>query len=395
MRYIIGILNIPNLSIKMPKTAKIHINIEPELKETAENVLTEMDLNLSQAIRLFLKHVILNREIPFLVKYQVEEITNIKINKLRYKKVSPPFKYLGGKTWLKDKLRAKVKQQLSKNKFTAYCEPFCGGLGAFLSIYDILHNNNIKTVYLNDINAKLINFYEVVNHHLMELIEHYIKMEQTFFKLTDKKALDKHTTKDKEELKVILTPNNDFFNNIVNKYNNANIESQSVEVASYLLFLLTHCFNGIYRENSKGNFNTPYNWEVKHITKNQIINKLERIKEVFNLFNIVFISKNFDKLEYIDTCLYYLDPPYLNEKGMENKYSTCSFNYSNQKLLLELVKNKHFIYSNYYSTEIVELVNEILLLVDVEIVERLNLVSSDPLNRSEPKQEILLSSKND
>jgi DNA-damage-inducible protein J len=62
----------------MSKTAKLHINIEPELKETAEKVLAEMDLNISQAIRIFLKQVVLTREIPFLVKYQVEEITNIK-----------------------------------------------------------------------------------------------------------------------------------------------------------------------------------------------------------------------------------------------------------------------------------------------------------------------------
>lgn len=84
----------------------------------------------------------------------------------------------------------------------------------------------------------------------------------------------------------------------------------------------------------------------------------------------------------------------MNEKGIENRYSTCSFNYSNQKLLLELIKNKNFVYSNYYSVEIVELVNEVLQLVDVEIVERLNLFSADPQSRSELKKEILLSSKN-
>ena len=188
---------------------------------------------------------------------------------------------------------------------------------------------------------------------------------------------------------------NDFYNDIVNKYNLANRQKQSIELASYLLFILTHCYNGLYRENSQGDFNAAYNWEVKHITKNQITNKLSSLNEIFNMFNIVFSSESFDKLEYIDTCLYYLDPPYLNEKGIENKYNTCSFNYSKQKLLLELIKTKHFIYSNYYSSEIVVLINEILLLVDIEIIERLNLFSSDPTTRSELKQEILVSSKND
>lgn len=378
----------------MPKTAKLHINIEPKLKETAEEVLAEMDLNVSQAIRLFLKQVVLTREIPFLVKYQVEEVQDIKTKKLHYKKVNPPFNYIGGKSWLKDKLRAKVKQQLNNNKLTAYCEPFCGGLGAFLSVYDILYNNNIKTVFLNDINAKLINFYEVVNNNLTELVEYYIKIEQQFFKLTDKKALDKHKTNDKEELKHILSKNNDFYNDIVNKYNTANLSDHKIELASYLLFLLTHCYNGLYRENSQGKFNAAYNWEVKHITKHQINSKLSSLNEVFSMFNIVFSCENFDKLDYIDTCLYYLDPPYLNEKGTENKYNNCSFNYSNQKLLLETIKNKHFIYSNYYSAEIVELVNEVLLLVDVEIVERLNVFSADPETRNEVKQEVIISSKN-
>lgn len=282
---------------------------------------------------------------------------------------------------------------MGENTLTAYCEPFCGGLGAFLSVYDILYNNNIKTVFLNDINSRLINFYEVVNNNLTELVDCYIKIEQDFFKLTNKKALDKHTTNDKEELKTILSKNNDFYNDIVNKYNTANIAENRIELASYLLFLLTHCYNGLYRENSQGNFNAAYNWEVKHITRNQIINKLNSLNEVFSMFNIVFSSTNFDKLDYIDTCLYYLDPPYLNEKGAENKYNTCSFNNSNQKLLLETIKNNHFIYSNYYSSEIVELVNETLPLVNVEIVERLNLFSADPETRNEAKQEILINSK--
>lgn len=40
-----------------------------------------------------------------------------------------------------------------------------------------------------------------------------------------------------------------------------------------------------------------------------------------------------------------------------------------------------------------ELVNEVLLLVDVDIVERLNVFSADPETRNEVKQEVIISSK--
>ena len=64
-------------------------------------------------------------------------------------KVNPPFKYIGGKYWLQKELSILVKKQLAKNcHIDTYCEPFCGGLGAFLNIYHILLENNINLLSL-------------------------------------------------------------------------------------------------------------------------------------------------------------------------------------------------------------------------------------------------------
>ena len=50
------------------KSAEIRSRIEPDLKEGATRVLAECGLNLSDAIRLFLRQVVANNGLPFEVK---------------------------------------------------------------------------------------------------------------------------------------------------------------------------------------------------------------------------------------------------------------------------------------------------------------------------------------
>ena len=93
---------------------------------------------------------------------------------MEYKKVSTLFNYIGGKGWLKETLRLEISSILKNSSIDTYVEPFSGGLGAFLNIYDILIKNNIKKVILNDINAKIINFYTTVKENPELLIKEYI-----------------------------------------------------------------------------------------------------------------------------------------------------------------------------------------------------------------------------
>lgn len=44
-------------------------------------------------------------------------------------KIKPLFKYIGGKSWLRDELRKNVYESLVNKNITAYAEPFTGGLG--------------------------------------------------------------------------------------------------------------------------------------------------------------------------------------------------------------------------------------------------------------------------
>jgi DNA-damage-inducible protein J len=50
------------------KTTDVRSRIEPELKDRAANVLAECGLNLSDAIRLFLRQVVAQQGLPFEIR---------------------------------------------------------------------------------------------------------------------------------------------------------------------------------------------------------------------------------------------------------------------------------------------------------------------------------------
>ena len=54
----------------MSKTSNVFARIEPELKEQAEIILSQLGIPMSNAIGLFLRQVVLQRGIPFDMKLQ-------------------------------------------------------------------------------------------------------------------------------------------------------------------------------------------------------------------------------------------------------------------------------------------------------------------------------------
>ncbi|MGI6434434.1 MAG: type II toxin-antitoxin system RelB/DinJ family antitoxin [Syntrophomonadaceae bacterium] len=52
----------------MARTSNIFARVEPEVKEQAELILEQLGIPMSNAIRLFLKQIVLQRGIPFELK---------------------------------------------------------------------------------------------------------------------------------------------------------------------------------------------------------------------------------------------------------------------------------------------------------------------------------------
>lgn len=308
------------------------------------------------------------------------------------------FKWIGGKSWLKEKLTKEYAKLNITNK-SIYIEPFIGGMGSFKAILPILKENNIKKIILNDINKELIEVYKTVKKNHKELIKQYINIEKEFEdEIKDKTVYKLDKTKDKDKVKILLKECELYFKNKRVEYNilkhEKNLNKQKeIKKSAVFLFLQTHCFNGIYRENGKGNYNTPFNWTPNKknlkIEEDKIIQYYHFFKNndiIFENLDVFDLLKKYNNYKEITL---YLDPPYLNiSETNENKYNKEHFDKNAQlKLLEELTKYDSFIFSNHlnkiFENYFTQKNNSFIT------VNRKNIMTSKVENRKNDKIEIL------
>ena len=58
----------------MTKSTNLYVRVEPDVKENAEMILTQLGIPMSNAVGMFLKQVILRRGIPFDVTLPVSPV---------------------------------------------------------------------------------------------------------------------------------------------------------------------------------------------------------------------------------------------------------------------------------------------------------------------------------
>ena len=230
-------------------------------------------------------------------------------------KVRPFIKWVGGKSKLIPQMEQYYPKELKKNKIEVYIEPFVGG-GAIL--IDILKKYNIKKAYAFDINENLINCYNIIKDKVDSLVLNLKKLEKEYLKLDDENRKE-------------------YYYDIRKKYNSINIENEkeALEKTTYFIFLNKTCFNGLYRENRRGQFNVPVG---KY--KNPTICDEENLIELSKLIkNVIFIKGDYrESYKYIvENTFIYFDPPYrpINKTSSFTSYSKEDFNDENQKELGE------------------------------------------------------------
>lgn len=188
------------------------------------------------------------------------------------KLVAPVVKWVGGKRQLLD-----VITPLLPKRISSYCEPFLGGGAVLFAIQP-------SKAILNDLNEDLITVYEIIRDDVEALITDLRKHENTpeyFYAIRD---LDR----DKEAYQAM----------------------SKVERASRLVYLNKTCFNGLFRVNSSGEFNSPFG----HYKNPNIVNEpvLRAVSSYFSRYNITFYNEDFSQtLRRIGKGGFvYLDPPY-------------------------------------------------------------------------------------
>ena len=196
----------------------------------------------------------------------------------------PFIKWVGGKSQLLEKIEEKYPQKIEK-----YCEPFVGG-GAVL--FDILSTKHPETVLINDINKELINTYSQIKNNCDDMIFQLSEIQTSYksHSLEENKAYFYEKRQRYNELKV-----------------NGN-EAENLEKATLFIFLNKTCFNGLYRVNSKGLFNVPYN-----NAKNPLLCDEENLRACANLLqNVEMRVGDYSECKaFIDEKTFvYIDPPY-------------------------------------------------------------------------------------
>ena len=238
--------------------------------------------------------------------------------------VYPILKWAGGK---RSRIPDIIDLFPSDYKERTYHEPFIGSGAVFFHITP-------KSGSINDIVTRLINFYNVVRDKPEELIsqaQQYPHDKDIFYKLRD-------------------------------HLNHSNLTD--VEEAALLLYFNKTAFNGLYRVNSKGEFNVPFGRY-----KNPTIVPKDRIRAASKVLkNVEILNKDFSYVvEYSepgDIC--YFDPPYapVSDTAYFTSYSSKGFNFQEQTRLRDVCveldkKGVFFILSNSYVDPIIELYQEI------------------------------------
>lgn len=188
------------------------------------------------------------------------------------KLISPFLKWVGGKRQLLETF-----QPLFPQNFNSYCEPFLGGGAVFFHLQP-------KKAFVNDINEDLILVYKVIRDNVENLIaklSEYKNDSENFYAVRD---LDR----DKE------------------KY----LSLSDIERAARIIFLNKTCYNGLYRVNNAGEFNTPFgNYKNPNIINAPV---LRAVSKYLNDAEIILTSLDYTEVlsNISKKTFVYLDPPY-------------------------------------------------------------------------------------
>lgn len=270
------------------------------------------------------------------------------MKKNQNKLIAPVLKWVGGKRQLLSAITP-----LLPKRITTYCEPFVGG-GALL--FDLQPN----TAYVNDINSDLICVYNVIKSD----VEALITALQDFKNEADYFYAVRDWDRDKS------------------KYSSLS----DVQKAARVLYLNKTCYNGLFRVNNAGEFNSPFgNYRNPNIVNAPT---LRAVSSYLNTATVHLTS--LDYAEVLETLpkgtFVYLDPPYdpVSDTSSFTGYSKGGFTHDEQIRLRECCDSLHkrglkFMLSN----SATDFIKQQYATYHIAIVKSKRAVNSDSTKRGE------------
>ena len=271
-------------------------------------------------------------------------------------KGKPFVKWAGGKRQIIDKLKKYIPEN-----FNTYYEPFVGG-GA------LLFELSPKNAVINDCNKELMNAFEC------------IKDETKFGKMCNE--LNRYETNHSEQ----------FYYEIRNRDRDKIKYSKmpDYQKAARTIYLNKACFNGLYRVNSKNEFNVPFGKKSKVNTYDG--QNLGIVHSYLNFNNITILNNDYEeaikdakKGDFI-----YFDPPYDSDKSIFNSYTEEGFGKDEQRRLARVYKELadkgcYVMLSNHNTT----LINELYKDYNIHVIEAKRSINANGKKRGNVEEVII------
>jgi DNA adenine methylase len=191
--------------------------------------------------------------------------------------MKPIIKWAGEKVQLLPKIK-----ELLPTTYNKYYEPFLGGGAVLLDLCP-------EEAVVNDINLELINMYNQIKYNCKKVIWELDAID------------DKH--------ECFVDPKQFYYT--VRENFNLWRGSNTPEQAAKFIYLNKHCFNGLYRVNSKGEFNVPFNGKLTGKSYDKGSHLVEVSKQIQNVeFTCCDFTQVLAAAYSEEGSLVYLDPPY-------------------------------------------------------------------------------------
>ena len=220
------------------------------------------------------------------------------------RKMSPVLKWAGGKT----QLLGHIADNMPK-EYNTYYEPFVGGAAVLLGL-------SPTQAFVNDVNEQLINLYAQLKTAVESVIARVNEMDAT-------------------------PCSKELYYAIREQYNEKILSREfDAECAALMIWINKHCFNGLYRVNSKGLFNVPYNNKTngKSIDEDNI----RAISEYLRNADITITCLDFENAcdNVASGDFVYFDSPYIPESVTASftDYTESGFSLTDHERLAALFK---------------------------------------------------------
>ena len=232
------------------------------------------------------------------------------MTQLRTRKARPFLKWAGGKRQLLSQIDTYLPTALKIGAINRYVEPFVGSGALF---FHVVQHYPVQELFIADINAELILAYRTIQQAVEALIRELAQIEERYLPLST------------PQRKAFYYRRRDQYNRDRTAINYDTFDEAWIRRTAQMIFLNRTCYNGLFRVNSRGEFNVPLG-RYKHPTICDAPN-LRAVSKILQRAQIHY-GPYHDCVDVVDQgTVVYFDPPYRPISATANftAYSPHSF----------------------------------------------------------------------